>query len=84
MSIPSAWPQVPHFFGAPLVIERSPDQLSGDAGPLPVGLSDRGVGFARASAAPRRRQGVGPPAGEAHPRGKTPGADPGAKETWAR
>jgi hypothetical protein len=48
MSIPPAWPQVLDFFGTPLVIERSPGQFSGDAGLLPVGLSDRGIGFARA------------------------------------
>jgi hypothetical protein len=48
LSIPPAWRQVLDFFGAPQVIERSPDQISGDAGLLPVGLSDRGIGFARA------------------------------------
>ena len=48
MILRSAWPQVLDFFGAPPVIERSPDQLSGDAGLLPVGLPDRGIGFARA------------------------------------
>jgi hypothetical protein len=48
MSIPPAWPQVLDFFGTPLVIERSPGQSSGDAGLLPVGLSGRGIGFARA------------------------------------
>ena len=48
MILRSAWPQVLDFFGAPPVIERSPDQLSGDAGLLPVGLSDWGIGFAGA------------------------------------
>jgi hypothetical protein len=48
MSIPAAWGQVLGFFGGPQVIERSPGQFSGDAGLLPVGLSDRGIVFARA------------------------------------
>ena len=48
MSIPAAWPQALDFFGTPLVIERSPGQSSGDAGLLPVGLSDWGIGFAGA------------------------------------
>ena len=48
MSIPPARPQVLDFFGTGLVIERSPGQLSGDVGLLPVGLPDRGIGFARA------------------------------------
>ena len=48
MSIPPARPQVLGFCGTPLVIERSPDQLSGDAGLLPVGLPDRGSGSTRA------------------------------------
>jgi hypothetical protein len=46
--LPPAWPQVLGFFGALLVIERSPDQSSGDAGLLPVGLPDRRIGLARA------------------------------------
>ena len=48
MSIPPARPQVLGFCGTPLVIERSPDQPSGDAGLLPVGLPDWGIGFAGA------------------------------------
>ena len=49
MSLTGVWPQVLDFFGTPLVIEPSSGQLSGDAGLLPAGLSDRGIGFARAS-----------------------------------
>jgi hypothetical protein len=33
MSIAIAWPQCLAFFDTPLVIEPSPGQLSGDAGP---------------------------------------------------
>jgi hypothetical protein len=36
MSIPAARPQVLDFFGTPVVIERSPRQLTGDAGLLPI------------------------------------------------
>jgi len=36
MSVPAAWPQVLDFFGMPIVIEPSPGQISGDAGPSPV------------------------------------------------
>ena len=50
MSIPSAWPQVLDFFGAPLVIEPSPGQLSGDAGLLPVRQFDQRIGLTRANA----------------------------------
>ena len=50
MSIPSAWPQVLDFFGAPLVIESSPGQLSGDAGLLPVRQFDQRIGLTRANA----------------------------------
>ena len=50
MSIPSAWPQVLDFFGAPLVIEPSPGQLSGDAGLLPVRQFDQRIGLTGAFA----------------------------------
>jgi hypothetical protein len=36
MSIAPAWQQCLAFFCTPLVIESSPGQLSGDAGPLPI------------------------------------------------
>src|SRR5262249_24264277 len=50
MSVPAAWPRVLTFFGTPLVLEPSPDQLSGDAGLLPVRQFDQRNGFTRAFA----------------------------------
>ena len=50
MSVPPAWPQVLDFFGTPLVIEPSPGQLSGDAGPLPIRQFDQRLGHTRAFA----------------------------------
>jgi hypothetical protein len=50
VSIPPAWPQVLDFFGAPLVIEPSPGQLSGDAGFLPIRQFDQRTGLTRAFA----------------------------------
>jgi hypothetical protein len=38
------------FFGTPLVIEPLPDQLSGDAGLLPIRPFDKGIGRTRAFA----------------------------------
>jgi hypothetical protein len=38
------------LFGTPLVIEPSPGQLSGDAGPLPVRQFDQRIGLTRAFA----------------------------------
>jgi hypothetical protein len=45
MSIPSPWSKVLDLFGTPLVIERSPGQLSGDAGLLPVRRFDQRFGL---------------------------------------
>ena len=50
MSVPPAWPQVPDFFGTPLVIEPSAGQLSGDAGRLPARPFGQRVGLTRAFA----------------------------------
>ena len=50
MSIPSAWPQVLDFFGAPLVIEPSAGQLSSHAGLLPIRQFDQRIGLTRAVA----------------------------------
>ena len=50
MSIPSGWPQVLDFFGTPLVLEPSPNQLSSDAGLLPVRQFDQRIGLTRAVA----------------------------------
>jgi hypothetical protein len=50
MSIPPAWLQVLNFFGAPLVAEPSPGQLSGDEGLLPIRQFDQRVGLTRAFA----------------------------------
>src|SRR5262245_47665359 len=50
MSIPPAWPLVPDFFGTPLVMEPSPDQLSSDAGRLPIRPFDERSGFTGAFA----------------------------------
>jgi hypothetical protein len=50
MSIATAWPQCPAFFGTPLVIEPSPGQLSGDAGLLPLRQFDQCIGLTRAFA----------------------------------
>jgi Transposase DDE domain group 1 len=53
MSIPSAWPQLLDFFGTPLVIEPSSDQLSSDAGLLPICQFDQRIGLTHAFAATR-------------------------------
>ena len=50
MRIPVPWPQCFDFFGAPIVIEPSPGQLSGDAGLLPIRQFDQRVGLTRAFA----------------------------------
>jgi hypothetical protein len=50
VSVPDVWRQVLDFFGTPLVIERSPGQLSGDAGLLPVRQFDQRIGLTRAFA----------------------------------
>jgi hypothetical protein len=50
MSIPPAWPQRLDFFGAPLVLEPSPGQLSSDAGLVPIGQFDQRIGLTRAFA----------------------------------
>jgi hypothetical protein len=50
MSLPGVWPQVLDFFGTPLIIEPSPEQLSGEAGLLPVRQFDRHIGLTRAFA----------------------------------
>jgi hypothetical protein len=50
MIIPAAWPQCLDFFGTPLVIEPSPDQLSSDAGLLPVRRFDQRIGLTRSFA----------------------------------
>ena len=50
MSLPGVWPQVLDFFGAPLVIEPSPGQLSSDAGLLPIRQFDQRIGLTRAYA----------------------------------
>jgi hypothetical protein len=50
MSLPGIWPQVPDFFGAPLVIEPSPGQLSGDAGLLPIRHLDEHIGLTQSFA----------------------------------
>jgi hypothetical protein len=50
MSIAVAWPQCLDLFGTPLVIEPSPDQLSGDAGLLPIRQFDQRIGLTRAFA----------------------------------
>jgi hypothetical protein len=45
MSLPATWPQILDFFGTPLVIKRSPGQLSGDAGLRPVRHFDERTGL---------------------------------------
>ena len=51
MSVPHAWPQVLDFFGAPLIVEPSVGQLSGDAGLLPVRQFDQRIALTRSFAA---------------------------------
>jgi hypothetical protein len=53
MSVAGVWPQVLDFFSTSLVIEPSPGQLSGDAGPLPVRQFDQRIGLTRAFAEAR-------------------------------
>ena len=48
MSVPSTRPQVLDFFGRPLVIQPSPEQLSSDAGLLSVRQFDEHLGLAGA------------------------------------
>ena len=48
MSIPAAWPRVLDLFGTPLVFERSPGQLPGDAGLLAARQLDPRIGLTRA------------------------------------
>jgi hypothetical protein len=50
MSLPGVWPRVPDFFGTPLIIERSPGQLSGEAGLLPVRQFDQHIRLTQAIA----------------------------------
>ena len=50
MSVPPPRPQVLDFFATPLVTERSPRQLSSDAGLLPVRQFDQRIGLTRAFA----------------------------------
>jgi hypothetical protein len=50
MSVPAAWPQVLDFFGAPLIVEPSVGQLSGDAGLLPVRQFDQRIALTRSFA----------------------------------
>ena len=50
MSVPAAWLQVLDFFGTPLVIESSPDQLSAAAGLLPIRQFDQRIGLTRSFA----------------------------------
>ena len=50
MSIPAAWPRVLDLFGTPLVFERSPGQLPGDAGLLAARQLAEHVEFTRAFA----------------------------------
>jgi hypothetical protein len=50
MSLAGVWPQVLDFFGSPLVIEPSPDRLSGDAGLLPIRQFDERIGLTRSFA----------------------------------
>jgi hypothetical protein len=50
MSVTPAWPHVLDYFGTPLVLEPSPGQLSGDAGPLPVHQFGERIGLTRAHA----------------------------------
>jgi Transposase DDE domain group 1 len=48
MSVPPAWPQVPDFFGTTLVLEPSPDQLTSNAGLLPIRQFDQRLRLTRA------------------------------------
>jgi hypothetical protein len=50
MSVPGVWPQVLDFFRTPLAIEPSPDQLSGDAGLLPIRQFDERIGLTQSFA----------------------------------
>jgi hypothetical protein len=50
MSPPPVWPQCLDFFGTSLVIERSPGQLSSDAGLLPIRQFDQRIGLTLAFA----------------------------------
>jgi hypothetical protein len=50
MSLPTAWPQVLHFFGAPLVLEPPVRQLSGHAGLLAVRQLDKRIELTQANA----------------------------------
>ena len=50
MSLASARPQCLAFFGTTLMIEPSPDQLSGDAGLLPIRQFDQCIGLTQAFA----------------------------------
>src|SRR5690242_18663363 len=50
MSVPTPWPLVLDFFGTPLVREPSPDQLSSDAGLLPLRQFDERLGLTRSFA----------------------------------
>jgi hypothetical protein len=53
MSVPGAWPQVPDFFGRPLVLEPSRGQAPGDAGLLPIRQLDRPMGLTQGFTAAR-------------------------------
>jgi hypothetical protein len=50
MSIPAAWPQVPDFFGPPLVREPSPGQPSNDTGQFLIRPFDQRIKLTRANA----------------------------------